>query len=214
MGKATLAAVGLAALSLANVAFAEDALYYTYLEPNYLNGTLDDYGPFGAKLEGDGLGFQGAMRITGRIHGYLEYQDRDFGIDIQDVRSHVGTEIWEAGVGLNWPLEWDLVSRFASTIDLIGRVAYLRANADVDDVNDLIEDEGYALQVGVRALLSKDIELEGLAHRTDLSGSGSGTTYRLSGRYRVTKFLTATAGMELSSNSTLGIVGIRVNFPR
>jgi hypothetical protein len=197
--KKTILVGAVVAFAMTGSAFAaESKLGYNYGEINYLNTKLDDDGTFGIDVDGDGFGLQGAMALNSNVHAFVEFQTQDFDFDI-------GVDTWELGVGVNWPL--------ADNVDLIGRAAYAKGEADFDG-DEVFSENGYALQAGVRALVGEQVELEGLAHHTDLGEDLDGTTFRLTGRYNFTEMFSGTLGAELDSDATTWMVGFRVNFPR
>jgi len=176
----------IAALSLVGQAFADDGFSYSYLEANYLNTSLDD-----ADVDGDGFGVNGSIAFNPMFHGYVEYSNLDFD----------GTSIngWEVGGGINHALN--------PTIDLIGRLAYVKA--DVEGPGD---DDGFAVQAGVRARPAPNFELEGLLHYVDLSDSGDNTALRANARYFFMPQFAVGAGVEFDDDATTWNVGFRWNF--
>jgi hypothetical protein len=133
----------IAAVGLTGQALAQDAISYSYLEADYLSTDFDRDATFGVKVDGDGFGLQGAVAFGPMLHGYVEYTNQDFDFDLS-------IETVEVGIGGSWSV--------AENASIFGRAAY--ASGDVD----FFDDDGYALQAGVRALVSPALELEGLIH--------------------------------------------------
>lgn len=184
----TLATFGLTAPALAE---NSNALSYTYVEAGYVSTELDD-DVFGTDIDGDGFSLQGAVAFTPHIHAYAEYINQDFDFD-------VSIDTWEIGVGANWPL--------AKNLDVIGRLGFANADADV------VDEDGFALQAGLRGRLGERFELEGLAHYVDLGDLDDNTSFRLTGRAFVTNAFAITAGAEFDSDAAIWTIGGRYTFP-
>lgn len=177
----------IAALSFAGQALAADESFsYSYLEANYVSANVDN-----VSRNPDGFGVNGSIAFTPMIHGYLEYTNLNF--------DGITLEGWEVGAGLNHTLN--------PMIDLIGRVAYVKA--DVEGPGD---DDGFALQAGVRGRPAANFELEGLVHYVDLSDAGSNTSLRVDGRYFFLPQFAVGAGVEYDNDQTVWNVGVRWNF--
>jgi len=71
-------------------------------------------------------------------------QDYDFGVSI---------DTWEVGIGASYSLN--------PQADLIGRLGYAKFDAGV------LDEDGLALQAGVRGRLADRFEVEGLVHYGD-----------------------------------------------
>jgi hypothetical protein len=181
----------IAAVGLTGQALAQDAISYSYLEADYLSTDFDRDATFGVKVDGDGFGLQGAVAFGPMLHGYVEYTNQDFDFDLS-------IETVEVGIGGSWSV--------AENASIFGRAAY--ASGDVD----FFDDDGYALQAGVRALVSPALELEGLIHYTDIGDFGDNTTFRASGRYWFNPSIALTAGVELDSDVKIWMVGARYSF--
>lgn len=170
---------------------AQDGISYSYLEADYLSTDFDRDTFGGVKVDGDGFGIQGAVAFGNLLHGYVEYTDQDFDFDLS-------LKTWEVGLGAQWSV--------APNVSLFGRLAYASADADI------VDDDGYALQGGVRALVGTGFELEGAIHYTDLDDFGDNTTFRGMGRYWFTSNLALNVGVELDSDVKTWLVGVRYSF--
>jgi hypothetical protein len=187
--------MAVAALVMAGQAYAQapaqNGISYNYLEADYLSTDFDRDTFGGVKVDGDGFGIQGAIAFGDLLHGYVEYTDQDFDFGLS-------LKTYEVGLGAAWTV--------APNVSLFGRLAYAKNDADV------IDDDGYALQAGVRALVGTGFELEGAIHYTDLSDFGDNTTFRALGRYWFTPNVALSAGVELDSDVKTWIVGARYSF--
>lgn len=175
----------LALVGLSGQALAQEAISYSYLEADYLSTDYDDL-----DVDGDGFGVQGAIAFTPMLHGYVEYTNQDFDFDI-------GYETVEIGVGANWSV--------APSVSVVGRLGY--ANAELES----FDDDGFALQGGVRAFVGTGFELEGLIHYVDF-GDGDNTSFRALGRYWFTPNFSAGVGAEIDSDVKTWLVGARYSF--
>jgi hypothetical protein len=179
----------LAALGLTGQAIAADGFSYSYLEAAYVSTDLDG-DVVGTNVDGDGFALKGSIAFSDMIHGYVDYSRQDF--DFVDIDS------WEVGVGFNHAL--------SSNLDLIGRAGYAKFDAEV------VDDDGFALQAGVRGRPADGFEIEGLIHYVDLSDSGDGTSAIVNGRYFFTDTFAAGAGVEFGNDATTWNVGLRYTF--
>jgi opacity protein-like surface antigen len=215
MHKTMTLAAAVVTAGLASNARAADGLNYTWLEANYLRTRTEVavLGPTGYSafdIDGNGFGLRGALRLATHLHAYMEFQKQDFSFDlpVQDQTSHIslGLDTREAGLGVNWALPWN--------IDVLGRVAYVKADSRVGITEHVLDEDGYALQAGARASVTRRVELEGLAHYVDLRDTGDTLGLRISGRYHFTDLFTAFVGGELDGDTTIWMAGIRVSFPK
>jgi len=177
----------IAAAAFGSQAYAADeAFSYNYLEANYQHTDLAH-----TDINGNGFGVNGSLAFTPLLHGYLEYSNQGF--------RGVTVEGWEVGLGLNHAL--------TPMIDAIGRAAYFRS--DVEGPGD---DDGFALQAGLRARPMDRVEVEGLVHYVDLNDAGDNTSFRLNGRYFFQPQFAVGAGVEYDNDATVWNVNFRWNF--
>lgn len=205
---ASVAAFGIASSAMA----AEDTLNHTYIQADYLKTNVGE-GALGVGLDGDGFGVQGSIRITSRFHGFLEYQTNDLDIDDSDVS--IGIDLMQVGFGVNWPV--------GPAAELIGRAAYIKGESTVEEPGepdeDIFDENGIAVQTGVRVRLIDRFELEGLAqYRTfqndeDADIDLDGVSMRIYGRYNFTEMFTGALGVETDGDVTSWMAGFRVNLP-
>lgn len=189
----------MAALGLGSQAFAEDNFSYSFLEADYVNTNLDSGGLGGIDDNATGFGLKGSIAFTDMLHGYVDYSKHDFDFDFGGgLSGSFNLEIWEVGVGLNHAIN--------PKIDLIGRAGYTKWDADV------VDDDGFALQAGVRGRPAPNFEVEGLVHYVDMSDFGNATSGVVNGRYFFMPQFAVGAGVEFSDDATTWNVGFRWNF--
>ena len=95
-----------------------------------------------------------------------------------------------AGVGYAWSV--------ADTTDLYGKLSYVRAEADIEGFS--LDDDGYAVALGVRSLFGERFELEASVDYSDLSLSGDDTNFGVGARWYFVKHFAL--GIEASYQAT------------
>lgn len=170
---------------------------YTYAEAGYFDLEFDDVDVF--DLDGDGFYLGGSAAVTEMVHLFADYGDGE--IDVQNTALDADYTSLEFGAGINW--------RVAEGVDLVGRLAYVNAEVDVGGGNDVDED-GYALGAGARALLSPRLELNAGLSYTDLGGDfDAETALHVGGVFNFTDALAASAGLVVSDDATEFRIGGR-----
>jgi hypothetical protein len=136
-------------------AVAED-LNYTFIQGSYGQMEVDD-----VDVDGDGFGIEGSVALTDRFHLFGGYTtaDMDFGVDLNQL---------EAGVGFNSPI--------AETVDLIASLAYVSAEVEVPGFGS-IDDSGYGLGLGLRAMVTPVLEVNGDIQYVDFGDGGDDTGF-------------------------------------
>src|SRR5918995_2684078 len=180
----------IAVLGLASQAYAADGFSYSFIEAGYISTDLDDE-TLGFDVDGDGFALRGSVGFTDLLHGYVDYtnQDYDFGVSI---------DTWEVGIGASHSLN--------PNADLVGRLGYAKFDAGVLDEN------GFALQAGVRGRVTDRFEVEGLVHYVDYGDEIDGTSFIANGRYFFTDEFAAGIGAELGNDATIWNVSLRHNL--
>ena len=177
-------------LGLASQAYAADGFSYSFIEAGYISTDLDD-DTLGFDVDGDGFALKGSVGFTDLLHGYVDYtnQDYDFGVSI---------DTWEVGIGASHSLN--------PNADLVGRLGYAKFDAGV------LNENGFALQAGVRGRVADRFEVEGLVHYVDYGDEIDGTSFIANGRYFFTDEFAAGIGAELGNDATIWNVSLRYNF--
>jgi opacity protein-like surface antigen len=146
-------------------AYAE-GLNYTYGEVGYGIVEIDD-----ADVDGDGFNIAGSFALTDEFHIFGGYSTAslDFGIDFNQL---------ELGIGYNTPI--------SNSVDVVATLAYV--NVEVEAAGFGSEDDnGFGIGVGLRGMVSPQVELHGGIEYIDLSDSGSDTGFGAGIRYNFTE---------------------------
>lgn len=140
-------------LGVSGAGFAQ-TFDYNYIEGYYGQVDFDDLG-----IDGDGLGVGGSFAVADSFHVFGGYSmiDLDFGVDADEL---------SLGIGYNTPI--------SDVVDVVARLAYVRAEIDIPGFGSLDED-GYGAGIGLRGMATPQLELNGDITYVDL-GSGSGDT--------------------------------------
>ncbi len=131
-----------------------DELSYTYVQIGYGEAELDNSGG----IDGDGPSIFGSAAVSENFHIFGEYGTADFGLGV-DLNQ------LEAGLGYNTAL--------SENLDIVGRLAYV--NMEVDSPLGSVDENGYAVGVGLRGKVSERVELNGGLDFVDLDESDSET---------------------------------------
>jgi hypothetical protein len=182
--------LGLSLALLALPAFAGD-LRYTYVEVGYQDIELDDF-----SVDGDGFSIRGSFELTEDWFMIVGYQaaDFDFGIDFDHAY---------LGAGYRVPIN--------DRVDLFGAVAYLTADVSADGF-DSIDEDGFGLTVGVRGLVTEQLELAGSIGYSDLGDGVDGTAVSAGALYSFTEVFALGIEIELDEELTAFGIGARFYF--
>jgi hypothetical protein len=136
-------------------AAAED-LNYNFIQGSYGQIEVDD-----VDVDGDGFGIEGSVALTDRFHLFGGYTtaDMDFGVDLNQL---------EAGVGFNSPI--------SETVDLIASLAYVSAEVEIPGFGST-DDSGYGLGLGLRAMVTPVLEVNGDIQYVDFGDGGDDTGF-------------------------------------
>ncbi|MEX2126409.1 MAG: outer membrane beta-barrel protein [Woeseia sp.] len=139
---------------LSGAAFAQD-FDYNFVQASYGQFELDD-----VDVDGDGFGIGGSVAVSEHFHLFGGYStgDFDFGVDMSEL---------SAGLGYNAPL--------SDTVDLIASVAYVSVEVDVPGFGSA-DENGYGLGLGLRAMATPAVELNGGLSYVDLGDESDGDT--------------------------------------
>ncbi len=186
----SIGAITLAA-GLSMPALAQD-MSYSFVEASYLDTEIDDNN---FDVDGDGFGVSGSIELNETFFLQAAYstQDFDFSIDYDQV---------SVGIGAHFPM--------AENLDLVGAISYV--DAEVDTRFGDLDDDGYGLDLGVRARLAEQFEVEGGINHVDLDDSGDETSLKLGGRYYLSQELAFGAGVQIGDDVTTWQLGVRLEF--
>lgn len=181
----------IAALALAGGAHAQ-SFDYSYIEGFYGHVDYDN------GLDGDGFGLAGAFAVAENFHVFGSYSavELDFGLDASD---------FSIGLGYNTPI--------SDTIDVVARLAYVREEVDIPNFGSL-DDDGYAFGVGLRGMVTRQLELHGDVSYLDLGDSGDNTSFGAGFLYHFTESLAAGLSGAWSDDVNSYVLSGRVSFGR
>ena len=183
-------------------ALADAGPRYTYVQGGWQHVEISGAAALeGESPDGNGYVVGGSYAITDLFHVFADYGTAN--IDVIGVS--VDLSELKLGAGINYAV--------TDTIDVVGRVAYLDLNADVDS-NDSISDTGYGLEAGIRAMATPSIEVNGGLSYEDL-GDGSPTdkvAIKFGALYSVTDWLAVGIGGSFRSETKIYGANLRAYF--
>jgi long-subunit fatty acid transport protein len=192
---AALLAAGTLLATTAPVAQA-DSLGYSYWQLGYVSADIDG---LDSKLDGWGVGL--SYEVTDRIFidaGYTDVGGTESGLDLNE-------QDLTLGVGYAYPI--------TPHNDLIGRVGYVRAEAEVRSVASTTDD-GYSVGVGWRSRPLDPIELEAAVNYVDLSDAGDTTTFGLGAFWYFTPQVALAVAGSYNDDVTSFTIGVRGTWGR
>jgi hypothetical protein len=184
------------AAALAPLAGRADELSYTYFQVAYVGADID-----GLDQKLDGYGLFGSVELTDQFFAFAGYSDVGTTISGYDV-SEQDTEI---GIGYAWSV--------MKKMDVVGRVAYVGANAELDGYDD-VDESGYALGVGLRGRPADRLEIEGGVQYTDLGDVGDTTSFGLGVQWYLSPEFAIAASGSISDDVTTYGIGVRGTWGR
>ncbi len=176
-------AAGVAAVFFSVTAMAED-ISYNYVVGGYQRIDLDN--GFGLDIDGDRFAIGGSFEVGESWFLFAGYglSDFDFGVELDEI---------SAGVGFH--------TAISPSTDFVAEVGF--ASADISAAGVSVDDNGYAASVGVRSMLSNEVELAAAVTYADIGDFGSDTSVGGSAWYNLSEQfalgLTANAGDDVTS---------------
>lgn len=166
--RGTILSLAVASLACSPLVSYAGDISYSYAEIAYVSTDIDDFDE-----TFDGLALAGSFEVAENFFLFGSYADQsgDFGsVDI-DATS------WTIGGGYAYPV--------SDTMDLVGRLAYVSAELEASAFGESgnVDDDGYSLSAGLRALPIEQLELEGDITYVDLSDAGDSTVFGIGARY-------------------------------
>ena len=162
-------------------AFAADDLSYTYLEADYINLDIDDFGDDGSALDdfdnGNGYGFRGSLGFDNNWFIFANYTVTDADITFFDDLNmlqpgNADVKKLDLGAGIALPVNdmSDVVLRGAYTDTDIGDFDFgATSSSSLDDLNDDTSD-GFYVDASWRGQLSQTVELSLGGRYTEIEG--------------------------------------------
>jgi hypothetical protein len=191
----TLATTVLGGVLVANAAAAaEQGPSYTYMEAGYAHVELDDF-----DANGEALALEGSVALTDMFHLVGGYQD---GTIEADGNVDVDVSTMEVGAGMHFPIN--------PTIDFVTQATWVSTEVDVDGFGG-VDDDGYGLGMGLRAMLSPKFELDGSVHYVDINDSDD-TSFGAKAIYHFTDMFAMTGSVVSGEETTTYGLGVRMNL--
>lgn len=223
------ALLALAVASPAGALAQETDLSYTWLQLDYANLDVDDYGDEGNLLDdfdnGAGWAVSGSLEFTPNWFGFLSYSETDADasfIDDQNVywSSDSDMKKLDAGVGFHTPLN--------DATDIVARAAYrdldqgsFNFGANDDDVidrpgdafDDLNEDDsdGFFIDAALRSQLAQQLEGSLGVRYTDVA-EVDGVSLIGNLLYEFTPQLGLNLGVDAGDDLAIWTAGVRFTF--
>ena len=179
-------------LAVSTTAFADD-LNYNFLTLGYDRVDLDD--DLGFDVDGDSWNIGGSFEVGESWFLFAGYGmgDFDFGIDLDQ---------WSAGGGYHLPM--------ADNVDFVATLSYQRADISAGSLS--LDDDGFGASVGIRAMVSERVELNGTVSYVDFGDFGDDTSLGGSAWLNLTEQFALGLGVSFSDDATAYGLGGRLYF--
>lgn len=186
--------LGVSLVLLATPALAGD-LSYDFLGLGYQRVELDAPG---SNVDGDGFGINGSFEVADTWFVAAGYStiDFDFGVDVDQLA---------LGFGHFMPL--------SPRTDVVATLSYLRADVSASGFGSG-NDDGFGVSVGVRSMLSDQLELDGSITYSDFSDGGDTTSFGAGVLYSFTNTIAVGLDISLDDDVTAYGLGARYYFGR
>jgi hypothetical protein len=190
-----LASTVLGGVLIANAAAAaEQGPNYTFMEAGYAHVELDNF-----DADGEALALEGSVALNDMFNLVGSYQDGtiegDFNVDVD-----VSTV--ELGGGMHFPIN--------PNIDFVTQLTWVSTEVDVDGFGG-VDDDGYGIGAGLRAMLSPKFELDGSVKYVDINNSDD-TSFGAKAIYHFTDMFAMTGSVVSGEDTTTYGVGVRMNL--
>jgi len=187
--KTRIATAMLAAFALAPLASQAEGPSYSYVEGGYVRTDIDGLGK-----DADGFLVRGSIELPHDFFLFASYVDQGvYGADIKQ---------YGVGAGYAWSM--------TDTTDLYGKVGYAKAEADAYDFG--LDDDGYSLGIGIRSMVTKNVELEASVSYADYSDLGDDTTFGVGARWHFTANFAVGIEAQVADDATTYGIGLRWSF--
>lgn len=184
--------VGTALVFALSPALAGD-LSYNYVELGYQKAELDD-NLAGFDVDGDGFGIRGAFEVSENWFITASYSalEFDFGVDLDQL---------SFGGGYH--------TAISDRTDLVVTLSYLSAEVSASGFGSVDED-GYGASVGLRSMLSDQLELHAGIGYSDLGDGADGTAFSGGALYSFTDNFAL--GLEIGIDEDVTMYGLGARF--
>ena len=186
-------------LMLSSAAAMADGPSYSYIQAAYQEVDLDAGG--GIDVDGSGLEVGGSVAIGDDWYIFAGYGSSDLdglGIDV---------DLTVLTIGGGWHTE------ISPTTDFFAQLGFADGEIDVSGFGSE-DDSGYAAAVGIRSMMSAELELYGSISQIDFDGFGDGTTFNAGLWYTVSGNLALGLGASLEDDITTYGLGVRLFFDK
>jgi Outer membrane protein beta-barrel domain len=190
-----LASTVLGGVLIANAAAAaEQGPNYTFMEAGYAHVELDDF-----DADGEALALEGSVALGSMFNLVGSYQDGtiegpfDIDVDVSTV---------ELGGGMHFPIN--------PKIDFVTQLTWVSTEVDVDGFGG-VDDDGYGLGAGLRAMLTPNFELDGSVKYVEINNSDD-TSFGAKAIYHFTDMFAMTGSIVAGEDTTTYGVGVRMNL--
>jgi len=186
--------LGIALTYFLSPAFASD-LSYNFVEIGYVDAELDDGVP-GFSFDGDGFGIGGSFEVGENWFVAANYSTLgfDFGIDLDQ---------FSVGGGYYFGM--------SERTDLVATLSYLSAEISASGFGSDNAD-GYGVSIGVRSMLTDNVELNGSIGYSDLGDGADGTAFSAGALYSFTDNFALGFDIGIDEDVTLYGLGGRFYF--
>jgi len=179
-----------ALLLLAGPVMAAD-ISYNYVQLDYGFITLEDVVP-GVDIDGDGPGISGSFEVGENWFIGVGYRTIGFDFDVDFDQLNVGFGYHTA---------------ISANTDFFGTLSYL--SVDASGAGGSASESGYGINVGVRAMVTDKLELDGVLGYSDLGDGADGTTIGAAAIYNFTEAFSLGVNVEVEDDAFGYGVGVR-----
>jgi hypothetical protein len=183
--------MGLSAGAAAQGTQGASGLNYNFVEVSYGQVNIDS-----PDVDGDGFGIGGSYALTDQFHLFANYTMTDFDFDVD------GTD-FNVGFGFNTPI--------SNNIDVVATLSYVYVELEASGFGSA-DDNGLGGGLGLRALVSPQVELYGGVEYVDLSDSGSDTALGAGFRFNFNERFAAGFGGSWSDDASSYTLSGRMYF--
>ena len=188
---------GLSVALLALPAFAGD-ISYNFVELGYQKIDVDDVG-IGADADGDGFGIGGSFEIGESWFVAASYSQAEldlpagFGITL---------DLDQTALGVGWH------TTMSNNSDFYALIQYVQAELSVDGFGSADED-GIGATIGIRGMVTDNVEIGGSIGYVDLGDAGDGTAFGANVLYNFTENFAAGLFLDIEEDVTGYGAGVR-----
>ena len=183
-------------LMLSSAAALADGPSYSYIQASYQEVDIDAGG--GIDADGDGFGLGGSVALGDDWYVFAGYSSAE-------LESVIDLKVLTIGGG------WH--TSISPNTDFFAQLGFADGELDVSGFGSA-DDSGYAAAVGVRSMVSEELELYGSIGQVDFDDFGDGTSFSAGLWYTVSGNLALGLGAEFDDDVTTYGVGVRLFFDK